>query len=62
MPKITHGHVVPIAPIAGKGLFGAPAWIEAGEQEFEVVVYNSLTVDPTCESDLVQSRTVRADA
>lgn len=54
MPKITHGHVVPVLPLAGKGLFGASAWTEgAGLKEdgtFEVVVYNSLTVDPSCES------------
>ena len=51
MPKITHGHVIRIAPVAGSGLFGSPAWQEAqSEDEFEVVVYNSLTVDPESKS------------
>lgn len=50
-PKITHGHVVPIRPIRETGLFSSEAWKEAAgdakaEDEFEVVVYNSLTVDP----------------
>lgn len=50
-PKITHGHVVPIRPIPETGLFSCEAWKEAAgdaeaEDVFEVVVYNSLTVDP----------------
>nr|XP_019013933.1 para-aminobenzoate synthetase [Kwoniella pini CBS 10737]OCF52714.1 para-aminobenzoate synthetase [Kwoniella pini CBS 10737] len=48
-PKITHGHVVPISPVSPKiGLFDSPFWHSSGiENEFEVVVYNSLTVDPS---------------
>ncbi|WVR03036.1 hypothetical protein IAU60_000025 [Kwoniella sp. DSM 27419] len=48
-PSITHGHVVPISPVQpAKGLFASPFWRRACEkegEEFEVVVYNSLTVD-----------------
>ncbi|WWC90289.1 uncharacterized protein L201_005222 [Kwoniella dendrophila CBS 6074] len=48
IPKITHGHVVSIAPITrANGLFGSPFWQSSGrEDKFQVVVYNSLTVDP----------------
>ncbi|WRT63115.1 uncharacterized protein IL334_000018 [Kwoniella shivajii] len=47
-PRITHGHVVPIVPVFPPiGLFDSPFWASAGEKDvFEVVVYNSLTVDP----------------
>ncbi|WVF66767.1 hypothetical protein IAT40_001509 [Kwoniella sp. CBS 6097] len=49
-PSITHGHVVPISPVSpAKGLFASPFWQRDGEDEpddFEVVVYNSLTADP----------------
>ncbi|WWD22621.1 hypothetical protein CI109_107114 [Kwoniella shandongensis] len=49
-PQITHGHVVPIAPVRPtKKLFSSSAWLDspAGkEEQFDVVVYNSLTVDP----------------
>ena len=48
-PRITHGHVVPIAPVKpAKGLFATKVWEAAGIQEkFDVVVYNSLIVDQT---------------
>ncbi|WWC57490.1 uncharacterized protein I303_100022 [Kwoniella dejecticola CBS 10117] len=47
-PAITHGHVVLIKPAEPKiGLFDSPFWQTSGNQdEFEVVVYNSLTIDP----------------
>nr|XP_019048087.1 para-aminobenzoate synthetase [Kwoniella bestiolae CBS 10118]OCF27017.1 para-aminobenzoate synthetase [Kwoniella bestiolae CBS 10118] len=47
-PRITHGHVVSVSPVIPfKGLFDSPLWQTSGTQdEFEVVVYNSLTVDP----------------
>ncbi|WVO15148.1 hypothetical protein L204_102792 [Cryptococcus depauperatus] len=46
-PTITHGHVIPIEPtIPHKGLFASRFWKVANKQ-VDVVVYNSLTVDPT---------------
>ncbi|WVQ94380.1 hypothetical protein IAU59_001459 [Kwoniella sp. CBS 9459] len=49
-PSITHGHVVPISLVSpARGLFASPFWQNAGEskqEDFEVVVYNSLTADP----------------
>lgn len=47
-PRITHGHVVSITPVQPpSGLFASPVWQDAtAGKEFEVVVYNSLTVDP----------------
>lgn len=42
-PQITHGHVIPVRPVSPFGLFDL-------EEEFEVVVYNSLTVDPARKS------------
>jgi len=56
IPSITHGHVVPIAPVRpAVGLFASPVWKQAiGEQsQFDVVVYNSLTLDPSCEPPYV---------
>ncbi|ODN86825.1 para-aminobenzoate synthetase [Cryptococcus wingfieldii CBS 7118] len=49
-PKITHGHVIPIAPVQPPlGLFASPLWAPAEQQKdtFDVVVYNSLAVDPS---------------
>ncbi|TYJ53798.1 hypothetical protein B9479_005558 [Cryptococcus floricola] len=49
-PKITHGHVIPIAPVQPPlGLFASPLWARAEQQKdtFDVVVYNSLAVDPS---------------
>lgn len=52
--------MVPIAPIPDAGLFGSVAWREAGEVgEFEVVVYNSLTVDP--DSVSLHLNSIRSD-
>ncbi|OWZ59874.1 para-aminobenzoate synthetase [Cryptococcus neoformans c45] len=46
-PKITHGHVIPVAPVQPPiGLFASPLWKAGGETQFDVVVYNSLTIDP----------------
>ena len=51
-PHITHGHVVPVFPVSpAKGLFASPTWASSRspveiDDAFEVVVYNSLTVDP----------------
>ncbi|WVQ64203.1 uncharacterized protein L199_002365 [Kwoniella botswanensis] len=52
-PRITHGHVVSVSPvIPSKGLFDSPFWQLSGkENDFEVVVYNSLTVDPSTVPD-----------
>ncbi|WVQ72189.1 hypothetical protein IAR50_001735 [Cryptococcus sp. DSM 104548] len=49
-PKITHGHVVPIVPVQpALGLFASPLWalVEQQADKFDVVVYNSLAVDPS---------------
>ncbi|KAL0253800.1 hypothetical protein I308_101177 [Cryptococcus tetragattii IND107] len=46
-PKITHGHVIPVAPVQPPiGLFASPLFDADGKTQFDVVVYNSLTVDP----------------
>ncbi|KAK8844826.1 hypothetical protein IAR55_006676 [Kwoniella newhampshirensis] len=48
-PQITHGHVVPVAPVQpSKGLFASSFWHKSSEEsdQFDAVVYNSLTVDP----------------
>ncbi|KIR30944.1 para-aminobenzoate synthetase [Cryptococcus deuterogattii LA55] len=46
-PKITHGHVIPVAPVQPPiGLFASPLFEADGKTQFDVVVYNSLTVDP----------------
>ncbi|WVQ87592.1 hypothetical protein IAS59_001318 [Cryptococcus gattii] len=46
-PKITHGHVIPVAPVQPPtGLFTSPLFDADGKTQFDVVVYNSLTVDP----------------
>ncbi|WVQ82863.1 hypothetical protein IAT38_004998 [Cryptococcus sp. DSM 104549] len=46
-PKITHGHVVKIAPTKPAiGLFASPFWDSLASEQFEVVVYNSLAVEP----------------
>lgn len=43
-PKITHGHVVRVAPVQpAKGLFASPIM---GSNPFDAVVYNSLCIDP----------------
>lgn len=51
-PRITHGHVIPVAPVEpAVGLFASPEWQDGGaDKQFDVVVYNSLTVDPISES------------
>lgn len=52
-PSITHGHVVPVSPVQPPiGLFASRVWklLQGGENDFDVVVYNSLTVDPESET------------
>lgn len=55
-PSITHGHIVPVIPVfPAKGLFADKVWKDISQQDgeqFEVVVYNSLTVDPKCKLQL----------
>ncbi|RSH84052.1 Protein phosphatase PP2A regulatory subunit B [Saitozyma podzolica] len=56
-PQITHGHVVPVLPVhPALGLFASPAWKDGftATEPFEVVVYNSLTVDPTSLPDQLE--------
>ncbi|KAK4686034.1 para-aminobenzoate synthetase, partial [Tremellales sp. Uapishka_1] len=48
-PRITHGHVIPVRPTQPlSGVFASKIWkSQSAEKTFEVVVYNSLTVDPS---------------